>query len=150
MPTYSNDGAVAVCQSLAKKRRKATFDTAKKIHGGKEELSAPGAMGLIDTPLVKSSKDSLVQDMSSSKKFIKSVMPNIYKKSYEPSSENMVRCVAVYYSGGIAGKQKYRKIYKYSGFKVNNSGSKHIRLSIHNCHISRLVPYNRELSLCTR
>ena len=150
LPTYcstnDNDWTVAVCKSKARQRRKATFDAAVKIHGGKDESSAHAAMGLIDTALVRCPEGILVNAMSSSKKFSKSVMPKIYKnklKSYESSSENMVRSIAVHYSGGIAGKQKYRKIYKYSCYKANSTGSKHFRLSIHNCPLPRLVPYNR-------
>ena len=78
--------------------------------------------------------------MSSSTTFISSVLPCIYKKklkSYESLVGNMVRRIAVYYSGGITGKQKYRKLYK------DSCNSKQIQLSIHNCPLPRLVPYNR-------
>ncbi|CAB4037878.1 Hypothetical predicted protein [Paramuricea clavata] len=53
IPTYSLDGKVTVSAALARKRRKATFEAARKIHGGKVELSTPGAIGLIDTALDK-------------------------------------------------------------------------------------------------
>ena len=55
----------------------------------------------------------------------------------------MVRSIAVYYSGGITGKQKYRKLYKDSCYNVDSSNSKRVRLSIHNCPLPRLVPYHR-------
>ncbi|CAB4000117.1 Hypothetical predicted protein [Paramuricea clavata] len=48
-------------------------------------------------------------------------MPSIYKgnlKAYESSEENMIRSVSVYYCGGIAGKKKYRKIYRNSCYKT--------------------------------
>lgn len=143
IPTYSEDGKVNVSAVLARKRRKATFEAAKQIHGGKNELPAPGAIGLIDTALAKCSKDILVNSMSSSTTFISSVLPCIYRKklkSYESSVENMVRSIAVYYSGGITGKQKYRKLYKDSCYNVDSSNSKRVRLSIHNCPLPRLVP----------
>lgn len=107
------------------------------------ELSVAAGVG---TALAKCPKDVLVDAMSSSKKFTGSVMPSVYKKSlksYESSHENMIRSIAVYYSGGIAGKQKYRKIYKDSSYKVNSRGSKSIRLIVHDCPLPRLVPYNR-------
>lgn len=105
-------------------------------------MSVAAKIGVIDTALVKCSKDVLVTAMSSNKKFCNSLMPTIYKKSlkaYEASDENMVRSIAVYYSGGITGKQKYCKIYKDSYRNRNKSE----RLSIDNCPLPRLVPYNR-------
>lgn len=97
--------------------------------------------------MVKSSKDILVDVMSSSEKFKRSVMPRVYKKllnSYESSEENLIRSIAVYYSGGIVGKKKYRKIYKDSCYRLKGKGGKSVRLSIiNNCPLPRLVPYNR-------
>lgn len=57
--------------------------------------------------------------------------------------ENMVRSIAVYYSGGITGKQKYRKIYKDSSYKLNRNRNKNQHLAIDSCPLPRLVPYNR-------
>ena len=51
--TYCEDGKVSVSAALARKRRKATFEAGKQIHGGKDELSALGAISLIDTALAK-------------------------------------------------------------------------------------------------
>ena len=97
--------------------------------------------------MVKSSKDILVDVMSSSEKFKRSVMPRVYKKllnSYESSEENLIRSIAVYYSVGIVGKKKYRKIYKDSCYRLKGKGGKSVRLSIiNNCPLPRLVPYNR-------
>ncbi|CAB4003764.1 Hypothetical predicted protein [Paramuricea clavata] len=103
-------------------------------------------VGIIDTALVKCSKDILVIAMSSSKKFNKSVLPIIYKKSlktYEASEDNLIRSVAVYYSGGVTGKKKYCKIYKYSCYRLNKDKTKNERLAIDSCPLPRLVPYNR-------
>lgn len=131
--TFLVDGKIGLSPSLARQRRKQTFEAARKMHGGKEELSVPAAVGLIDTALVKCPKDVLVDVMSSSKRFTSSVMPSVHKKSlksYESSDENMIRSIAVYYSGGIAGKQKYRKIYKDSSYRViNRGGSKSVRFN---------------------
>ena len=56
----------------------------------------------------------------------------------------MIRSISIYYSGGIAGKQKYRKVYKNSSYKTCNSSSKNrVRLSVHECPIPRLVPYHK-------
>lgn len=104
------------CRVLAlRKRRKETFDAAQKIHGGTPETEMPGAVGIVDTALVKCSKSISVDVMSADKKFNQSVMPNIYKPKlteFELSLENMVRSVSVYYSGGVAGKKKYRDMYR--------------------------------------
>ena len=70
----------------------------------------------------------------------------IYKKSlksYEESKDNIVRSVAVYYSGGITGKQKYRKIHRHSRSRFNTNKSKNECLAINNCPLRSLVPYNR-------
>ena len=72
----------------------------------------------------------------------------IYKKSlkaYEESEYNKVRSVAVYYSGGITGKQKYRKIYRHSCYRLTTNKSKNERLAINNCHLPSLVPYNHAM-----
>ena len=101
------------------KRRKETFNFAQKVHGGGPESQLPGSVGIIDTTLNKSSSGALVDMLSTNKKFNSSVLPAIYKKKlleYESSHENMIRSVSVYYSGGVAGKKKYRKIYKDPSF----------------------------------
>ena len=117
-----------------------------QIHGGQDQLSVAGEAGVIDTALVKCSKDILITAMSSNKKVTKSVMPAVYKKSlksYEESEDNICRSVAIYYSGRITGKQKYRKIYRHSCYRLNTNKSKNERLAINNCPIPSLVPYNR-------
>ncbi|CAB4030671.1 Hypothetical predicted protein, partial [Paramuricea clavata] len=45
--------------------------------------------------------------------------------------------------GGIAGKKKYRKIYRNSCYKTSNSSKGRVRLSIHECPMPRLVPYDK-------
>ena len=147
-PTVFQNGRIVSSMSVARQRRKETFQVAQEIHGGSAETSKPGAVGLLDTALVKCSPAILVEGLSVSKKFKKSVMPTIFKKAltdYEGSDENMVRSVSVYYSGGVCGKQKYRKIYKDSCYKTSsNSGMmKSVHIAINRCPIPRLVPYNR-------
>ena len=131
---------------VLRKRRKETFDAAQKIHGGTPETEVPGAVGIIDTALVKCSKSILV-DVMSADKSNQSVMPNIYKPKlteFELSPENMVRSISVYYSGSVGGKKKYRDMYRDSAYKVSlhEKSKKHVRLSINNCPIARLVPYD--------
>lgn len=64
-------------------------------------------------------------------------------KEYESSNENMCCSVAVYYSGGVTGKRKYRKLYRNSAFKVNNRMVQTTRISIASCPVPRLVSYNK-------
>ena len=51
--------------------------------------------------------------------------------------------IEVYCGGGITGKQKYTKLYRDSCYNIYSGNSKRIRLSIYNCPLPRLVPYNR-------
>jgi hypothetical protein len=134
--------------SVLRQRRKETFAAAQNIHGGSEETEVLGAIGIVDTALVKCSQSISGNVMSVNQKFNQSVMPSIYKPKlaeFESSTENMVRSVSVYYNGGVAGKKKYRKIYKDSSYKIamQSKGKKHVRLSVNNCRIPRLVPYNK-------
>lgn len=149
LPTVFKDGRTSPSPSVARQRRKETFEAAQAIHGGSEVSHVPGNVGLIDTSLVKCSNSLLVDVMSSSNKFKKSIMPIIYKNNlceYEASYENMERTISVYYSGGVAGKRKYRRIYRDSCHKtvhVGNRKKKVTRLSVSSCPIPRLVPYNK-------
>lgn len=133
-----------------RKRRNETYLAAQEIHGGSQNSPVAGAIGLIDTAVNKCSPNVLVDVLSSKKKFNKNVFPSIYKKhlsTYESSEENMIRSISIYYSGGIAGKQKYRKIYKNSSYKISNSSSKNrVRLCVNECPIPRLVPYHKLMS----
>lgn len=145
-PTGFENGKITLTTPNARMRRKETFMVAQEIHGGSRESSVPGAVGLVDTALNKCSSNVLVNVMSANKKFTKHVMPSIYKidlKAYESSEENMIRSVSVYYCGGIAGKKKYRKIYRNSCYKTSNSSKGRVRLSIHECPMPRLVPYDK-------
>ncbi len=48
-------GKVSSSMSVARQRRKETFDVTQKIHGGSAASGLPGAIVLIDTTLAKSS-----------------------------------------------------------------------------------------------
>ena len=148
-PTAFENGELTPTQSVSRQRRKETFEAAQQIHGGSAESEVPGAVGLVDTVLKKCSEGVIVDVMSASKKFSKSIMPKIYKKKlsdYESSYDNMVRSISVYYSGGVAGKQKYRRIYRDSCYHTTcctGNRKKNVRLSVNNCPIPRLAPYNK-------
>ena len=53
----------------------------------------------------------------------------------------MLRSVAVYYSGGVMGKRKYRATYRDSSYAKNNF--KAVCIAVNSCPLLRLVPYNK-------
>lgn len=57
----------------------------------------------------------------------------------------MIRSVSVYYSGGILGKKKYRKVYRDSPFTTRSRSSKKQtkRISVNHLPVPKLVPYNK-------
>ena len=127
-------------------RQTERFMVSHKIHGGSQNSTVPGAIGLIDTALRKCSTNLLVDVMSSNKKINQHVFPIMYKSHlsvYESLAENMMRSISTYYSGGIVGKQKYRKVYKDSCYKTRSSSKNRVRLCINDCPIPRLVPYHK-------
>jgi len=136
------DGRVTIGESVGRKRRRETFEAAEEIHGGTKRAAS---IGLIDTVLNRCS-DRILTDVMCSSKRSKKVAAKVYKtdlKNYESSNENMCRSVSVYYSGGIMGKRKYRKLYRDSAFKINNRKLQTTRISIANCPVPRLVSYNK-------
>jgi hypothetical protein len=97
---------------VARNRRRETFQLAQKVHGGSPKQTAPAEVELIDT-VIKKCKPSLVAEMVTSnrrilKEFIK-IMKKVKKN--EETEENKIKSVAVYYSAGVMGKRKYRKVY---------------------------------------
>ena len=111
MPTSLIDDKVQINARVARSRRKQTYEAAVEIHGGTDSVNSfkciPTEIGLIDTVATQCSKDTLLEVLSTSAKFVKCVIPKIYKSclvDYEASEDNMVRIVAVYYGGGIMGK----------------------------------------------
>ena len=64
-------------------------------------------------------------------------------KKYEDSTDNMLRSIAVYYSKGIMGKNKYRRVYKASSHRQEPGKKRAARIKVANCPSPRLVPYHR-------
>jgi hypothetical protein len=74
---------------------------------------------LLDTIESKCEEDELFNaiGVGRCKKLKEKVFPKVYKKdvkSYESTTENMLRSVAVYYSNGVMGKVKYKSVYRSS------------------------------------
>ena len=98
-------------------RRKETATAANAIHGGSKENPKPGTIGLVEILERKCKDDDIVDGMKNCEKLKKKVFPRIYKedlKKYESSTENMLRSIAMHYTKGIMGKDKYRVVYKAS------------------------------------
>jgi hypothetical protein len=144
MPTMFEAGKLQISEKVAWSRREETYQAALEVHGGE---SKSAEVGLIDTVLSKCSKATLGEVLSSSDKFQKSVLPKLYKgplKNFEASEENMIRSVSVYYDGGIMGKRKYRQVYRNVSFEKSRQCKKYRkRLTVNNCPIPLLVPYNK-------
>lgn len=122
------------------------FEAACQINGGSNEKNGqvPGEVGLCRTTVKKCSDKILVEVFSKSDKVTHRIIPKIYKKSlkvYENSDENMLRSIAVYYSGVVMGKRKYRATNKESSYKRNSA--KAVRIVVNYCPVPRLVLYNR-------
>lgn len=103
-------------------------------------------MGLCDTTVKKCPENILLEVFSRSDKIAKRVIPKVYKNAlgeFEKSESNFIRSVAVYYSGGIMGKKKYRAAYRDISYQKNVDGIKSSRIVVNNCSIPRLVPYNK-------
>ena len=92
-PTKFENKKFSSSSSVLRQRRKETFAAAQNILGGSEETEVPGAIGIVDTALVKCSQSILVDVMSVNQKFNQSVMPSIYKPKlaeFESSTEKFL------------------------------------------------------------
>lgn len=77
---------------------------------------------------------------------MKEVIPRVIKPEiieYEASEGNMTRSIAVYYSGGVMSKKKYRKVYRDSTYKRDLEIKKTLRISVAHLPYPRLVPYHK-------
>ena len=89
------DGKVQINARVARSRRKQTYEAAVEIHGGTDSVNSfkciPTEIGLIDTVTRQCSKHTLLEVLSTSEKFVKCVIPKIYKSclvDYEASEDN--------------------------------------------------------------
>ena len=108
----NSDKGVGLSYNLSAKKRKPTYDCAKKVHptpSAETEVQCATANGLCST-LVKSCKTKAVTDiLKKSKTVCKTVAPRLVAKSvtkFENSSKNFLRSVSVLYKGGILSKRK--------------------------------------------
>ena len=138
-------GEGSCVESTGRKRRRETMAVVCSIHGGSKDNLKPGTIGMMETLNKKCKEDDIVDGMKSCKKFTEKVFPRLCQedlKKFESSTDNMLRSIAVYYSKGIMGKDKYRRIYKASSYKQEPS-KRAARNKVANCPSPRLVPYHR-------
>ncbi|XP_028417490.1 uncharacterized protein LOC114541889 [Dendronephthya gigantea] len=101
---------------------------------------------MLETLDRKCKEEDIVEGMEKCSKIKNKVLPKIYKedlKKYERSNDNMLRSIAVYYSKGIMGKDKYRRVYKANSYKQVVGSKRAARIKVANCPTPRLVPYDR-------
>ena len=95
--------------------------------------------------IIKNCSDRVVvQELGRSTRMKNRVLPKLHNhrvKEYEKSDENLTRSISIYYSGGVMGKKKYRAVCRDSSHR--KVGSKSVRISVNNCNIPKLVPYNK-------
>ncbi len=123
-------------------RRKQTMKAACMIHGGSVENTAPATIGMIET-LERNKEEDVVKAMGRSKKMKRKVIPKLYKEDlvkFESLDDNMFRSIAMYYSNGIMGRDKYRSVYKASPYKQVAKRKHAVCINVANCPIPKLVP----------
>ena len=133
-------------EATVRRRRSELFEAACQINGGTTNWSLPGVVRLCDTTVKKCPENNLVQVFSRSDKITKRFIPKVYKGAlddFEKSDSNFVRSVAVYYSGGVMGKKKYRAAHRDISYQKNINNIKFSRTVVSNCSIPRLVPYKK-------
>jgi hypothetical protein len=139
-------GGESCVESTERKRRRETMALVNAVRGGSEENLNPGTIGMLETLEKKCKEDDIVEGMKKCKKLKEKVLPRMYKedlKKYEASMDNMLRSIAVYYSKGVMGKDKYRRVYKASSYKQAPGQKRAAHIKVANCPSPRLVPYHR-------
>ena len=134
--------------SSLRQRRQETIKAACEIHGGSAVNTTSATIGMIET-LERSKAEDLVKAMQKSKKMKGKVLPKLYKEDlikFESSNYNMFRSIALYYSKGAMGKDKYRAVHKDSAYRQVSGRKRAVRFNVANCPIPKLVPYHRLMS----
>ena len=128
----------------AERRCHETLEAANVIHGGSNRNLNPSLDGLYDTLMKNCPVSTLKQYVQSSQIMTKSVLPKIYedaKENFESSPENVRRSIAIYYSGGIIGKEKWRSIRK-SLVHKSNQGKDPTEI-MEGCQLPKLLSYEK-------
>ncbi|CAB4009080.1 Hypothetical predicted protein, partial [Paramuricea clavata] len=142
-------GTPSCKESSSKQRRQETIKAACAIHGGSLDDTAPATIGMVETLEKKCKEKDVLAAMGKCRKVRDKVLPKIYKEDlvqFESSNENMLRSIAVYYSSGIMGRDKYRSVYKASLYRQVSKKKQAVRIKVANCPTPKLVPYHRLMS----
>ena len=111
-------GSVECARASGKQRRNDTIAALSTIHGGSEGNLNPAIIGMLETMEKKCKEEDLVKCLKKCVK-LKKVFPRVYKeelRSFEKANLNMLRSIAMYYSKGVIGKEKYKSGYKASSY----------------------------------
>ena len=147
-PTILVDGKSNMPPRTAAKRRHETKKTASTIHGGSGNNLTPAFDGMFDTLEKRCKVDKMKDYVLSQKVLTKKVVSTASKensKAFEGSPENARRSIAVFYSSGVMGKQKYNFVRPALSMKkkeIMEKGRSAITV-MPNCLVPKFLPYNK-------
>ena len=101
---------------------------------------------MVETWERKCKEKDVFAGTSKCRKIINNLLLKIYKEDlvrFESSDENMLKSVAVNYSSGIMGRDKYQSVYKASLWKQVSTKKQAVRIKVAKCATPKLVPYHR-------
>lgn len=121
-----------------------------KIHGATKEDTAPAQIGIIDTVIHTCKKELVSERILENKPLSKMINKKLTKKvtEFENSEKNKIRSVAIYYSGGVMGRRKYRKVYREMSYTCNTvNGKQNLPFSsVLGCPFPKILSYNKLMS----
>ena len=79
-PTSLDDNST-VSSATKRRRREELFEAACQIHGGSDNWTLPGQVGLCDTAVKKCAENVLVEVFSTNCKLTKRIIPKVYKRA---------------------------------------------------------------------
>ena len=141
-PTGSAECTIA----SGRQRRNDTIAALSATHGGSEGNLKPVTIGMLETMEKKCKEEDLVNGLKKCVKLKKKVFPRVYKqelRSFEKANLNMLRSIAVYYSKGVIGKEKYKSVYKATSYMQVAGKKGAVRIKVADCPTPGLVPYHR-------
>lgn len=137
-PSYTSQTAL--------RRNRETFAQTSQIHEATKGNKRP-ALGLFDTLQKRCKTSKLGNYVLSNTKVTDYIIEKKQKQeqeAFQNSRDNMLRSVAVYYSGGVMGKRKYQAVRVASTMKSSSKkrGGKAAITFMSKCPIPKLLTYN--------
>ena len=145
----NSDKVIGVSHNIATKRRRLTYDAAKKIHANSNltepEVQCATASGMWNTLVTNVKSKVVTYLLKRSNTVCKTVVPQIVANSvikFEKSSKNYQRSVSVLYRSGILSKRKYCSVRSSENFEYDIPTKRRKRTEFSNgCREPSLVPY---------